>query len=227
MTTLSKSLAAAGLALCASLASPAAAQVEGRIATVDTSGAIIGTDALKTAYETVNTTYKAQIDQAQAKRQELSQVLQPFDTNSNGNLDESELPAVQASAELATIQRLEGEIGALANQVTDARVYAVEQILAQYPAALEEVATQQQIAMILPVGSVQFARREADITQAIATSLNAKVPSVSVVPPQGYRRSQQGTAIFQDIQQRLIQARLRAAQEAQAQEGNTQAPAGR
>jgi len=227
MTPFTKTLAAAGLAVCASLASPAAAQVQGRIATVDTSGAIIGTDALKTAYDQVNTTYQAQIDQAQAKRQELTQVLQPFDTNSNGNLDESELPAVQASSELATIQRLEGEINSLTNQVSDARVYAVEQILAQYPAALEEVATQQQIQMILPVGSVQFARREADITQAIATSLNAKIPSVSVVPPQGYRRSQQGTAVFQDIQQRLIAARLRAAQEAQGQEGNAQAPAGR
>ncbi|MEE4153084.1 MAG: OmpH family outer membrane protein [Erythrobacter sp.] len=225
MTPFSKSLAAVSLALGAALASPAAAQVNGRVATVDTSGAIIGTEALKTAYEQVNTTYQAQIDTAQAKRQELSNVLQPFDTNNNGNLDESELPAVQASTQLATIQRLEGEINGLTEQVADARIFAVEQILAQYAAALEEVADQQQIQMILPVGSVQFARREADITQAITTALNTKVPSVSVVPPQGYRRSQQGTAIFQDIQQRLIAARLRAAQE--AQQGNPQAPAGR
>lgn len=225
MTPFTKSLAAASLALGASLASPAAAQVTGRVATVDTSGAIIGTEALQNAYEQVNTTYKAQIDNAQAKRQELSNALQPFDTNSNGSLDDAELPAVQASPQLATIQRLEGEINALTEQVADARIYAVEQLLAQYPAALEEVANQQQIQMVLPVGSVQFARREADITQAITTALNTKVPSVGVVPPQGYRRSQQGTAIFQDIQQRLIAARLRAAQE--AQQGNAQAPAGR
>ena len=227
MTPISKSLVAASLALCASLASPAAAQVNGRVATVDTSGAIIGTEALQNGYESVNTTYKAQIDTAQAKRQELGDVLKPFDTNNNGSLDESELPAVQASTQLATIQRLEDEINGLSDQVTDARIFAVEQILAQYPAALEEVANQQQIQMVLPIGSVQFARREADITQAIITSLNAKVPNVNVVPPQGYRRSQQGAAIFQDIQQRLITARLRAAQEGQTQQGNPQAPAGR
>lgn len=225
MTPFSKSLAATSLALGVALASPVAAQVSGRVATVDTSGAIIGTEALQNAYEQVNTTYQAQIETAQTKRQELSNVLQPFDTNGNGSLDDAELPAVQASSQLATIQRLEGEINGLSEQVADARIFAVEQILAQYPAALEEVANQQQIQMVLPVGTVQFARREADITPAIITALNTKVPTVGVVPPEGYRRSQQGTAVFQEIQQRLIAARLRAAQE--AQQGNAQAPAGR
>ena len=199
------------------------------MATIDTSGAIIGTEALKNAYDLVNTTYKAQIDTATAKRQELSTMLQPFDTNGNGSLDEAELPAVQQSSQLADIQRLEGEIAGLSNQVTDARVFAVEQILAQYPAALDEVAQQQQIQLVFPVSSVQFARREADISQLVTTNLNTKVPSVSVVPPQGYRRSQQGFAVFQEIQQRLIAARIRAQREAQAQQqqGNTGAPAGR
>jgi len=227
MKALTKLLAAASVTACVMAGAPAAAQVEGRFATVDTSGAIIGTEALKNAYDLVNTTYKAQIDTAQAKRAELSELLKPFDTNGNGSLDDAELPAVQQSSQLSDIQRIESEIAGLSNQVTDARVYAVEQILAQYPAALDEVANQQQIQLVFPVASVQFGRREADITQQITTSLNTKIPSVSVVPPQGYRRSQQGTAVFQEIQQRLIAAQIRAQREAQAQQGNTDAPAGR
>ncbi|MEM9311592.1 MAG: OmpH family outer membrane protein, partial [Pseudomonadota bacterium] len=61
MKTITKSLLTAGFAAITLTASPAAAQVEGKIATVDTTRAIIGTEALRTAYELVTTTYKAQI----------------------------------------------------------------------------------------------------------------------------------------------------------------------
>ena len=233
MKTLSKKLAIAGLALSALSASPAAAQVAGGIATVDTPGAIIGTNALRTAYESVNTTYQTQLTTTQTKRQELSELLKPFDTNGNQSLDDAELPAVQNSPQFADIQRLETEIANLTTQVNDARIFAIEQIFAQYGAALEEVATQQQVQMVMPLNTVLYAKQDADITAQISAALNTKVPSVGVVPPSDWRRSQQGANLFQEIQQRLIMARLRQQQAAQAQQGtgqpaaNTQAPQGR
>jgi len=233
MKTLTKMLASAGasigIAACALTAVPASAQVEGKIATVDTSRAIIGTNALRTAYESITTTYKAQIDQRTAKQKQLSDLLKPFDANANGQLDDAELPAVQAATQFPQIQQLEAEVAGLTNQVNNARIFAVEQIFQQYGAALEEVATVQQIQLVMPVGSVLYGKSEADITQLVTTSLNTKVPSVGVVPQQNYRPSQQGANLFQEIQQRLLTAQLIQQQRAQqgAAAGNTEAPAGR
>lgn len=221
MKSLTKLLAPAGLALAAlAMTTPAAAQVQGRLATADVSRAIISTSALQTAYNQVNTTYAAQLETRRTKQQQLSTLLQPFDANGNGNLDEAELPAVQSSPNFTQIQTLEAEIASLNVQVNNARIYAVEQILAQYPAALQEVAAAQQIALVLQPESIQWAGQGADITPQITTSLNTKVPSVNIVPPAEYRPSQQGAQIFQEIQQYLLVAQLR--QQQQQQQGTTQ-----
>lgn len=229
MKTITKILGAAGLVAAALTTAPASAQVEGKIATIDTSRAIIGTDALRTAYELVTTTYKAQIDQRTAKQQELTELLRPFDTDGNGRIDDTELPALQGASNFQQFQQLEAEVASLTNQVNNARVFAVEQIFQQYGSAIEAVATADTIDMIMPIGSVLYAKSEADITAKVTASLNTKVPSVGVVPPANYRPSQQGAQLFQEIQQRLIQAQLiqQRQQQQQAAEGNTQAPAGR
>ena len=226
MKTFTKLLASGALALGALAATaPATAQVQGRIATADVSRAIIGTTALQTAYNQIGTTYAAQIEQRQTKQQQLTQLLQPFDTNSNGQLEESELPAVQNSPQLAQIQTLEGEVAALTNQVNAARIYAVEQILAQYPAAVTEVTAQQQIVMVLQPDTVQYAAEGADISALITTSLNAKVPSVGIVPPADWRPTRNAATIFQEIQQTLVAAQIMQQQAAQQQQ--QPAPSGR
>ncbi|MEM1050539.1 MAG: OmpH family outer membrane protein [Pseudomonadota bacterium] len=231
MTRFSKPLRAIGLsvgALIAAAATPAGAQVEGRIATADISRAIIGTTALQTAYSQIGTTYSAQIEQRTAKQQQLSQLLQPFDTNSNGQLEESELAGVQGSPNFQQIQTLEQEVATLTNQVNAARLFAVEQIFGQYPAALSEVAQQQQVVAVVVPESLQFAAEGADITQLITNSLNAKIPSVQIVPPADYRPNRNAAQIFQDIQQTLLTAQLIQQQQA-AQQGQqpASAPAGR
>ena len=221
----SKLLATGAAALCAmTAAAPATAQVEGRIATADISRAIIGTTALQTAYSQIGTTYQAQIEQRQAKQQQLTTLLQPFDANGNGQLDEPELPAVQAASNFGQIQTLEQEVAALTSQVNSARVYAVEQIIAQYPAAVTEVTTAQRITMVLRPDALQFAADGADITALLTTSLNSKVPSVAIVPPADWRPSRNAAQIFQEIQQTLLQAQLIQQQQAGAA-GAQQVPA--
>ncbi|MBD2842183.1 OmpH family outer membrane protein [Erythrobacter rubeus] len=230
MKNVTKFLAPAGLALAAAAATaPATAQVQGGIATADIARAILGTTALQTAYQQVTTTYAAQIETRTTKQQELATLLQPFDQNGNGQLDDSELPAVQNSSSFTQIQTLEGEIATINGQVNNARIFAVEQILAQYPTALQEVAAAQQVAVVFQPEAIQFAGEGADITPQITTSLNAKVPTVGIVPPNGYRPTRNGAQIFQEIQQTLIAAQLRQQQQAQQQQqqGNAQAPEGR
>lgn len=228
MKLMTKLLAPAGLALCAlAAAAPANAQVDGRLGTADISRAIIGTTALQTAYNQIGTTYSAQIEQRQTKQQELTTLLQPFDTNGNGQLEDNELPAVQSASNFAQIQTLEQEVAGLTNQVNAARIYAVEQILAQYPAALTEVTTQQQIVMVLQPDVLQFAAQGADITPLITTSLNAKVPSVAIVPPADWRPTRNAAQLFQEIQQTLLTAQIIQQQQAAQQQPAAQAPAGR
>ncbi|MDP2129468.1 MAG: OmpH family outer membrane protein [Erythrobacter sp.] len=226
MTLFTKLLAPAGLALTAMAALPVQAQVEGRIATVDISRTIIGTTAFQAAYEQVNQTYTQQNDLRRTKAQERQTLLQTFDTNGDKQVDDAELAAKQNSSDFTKLQTLEQEIQALNNQIDGARIYAIEQIIMQYGAALQEVTTRQQIKLVVDPGSLLFAAPEADVTQQVTTALNAKVPSVGVVPPAGWQPSREGVQIFQEIQQRLIAAQM-VQQQAQQQQANTTAPVGR
>jgi Skp family chaperone for outer membrane proteins len=226
MTPLAKLLAPAGLALAILGTLPAHAQVEGRMATVDISRTIIGTTAFQTAYEQVNTTYAQQNELRRTKAQERQTLLATFDSNGDKQINDAELAAKQNSPDFTKLQALEQEIQALSNQIDGARVFAIEQIIVQYPAALQEVATQQQIKLVFGPGSLIYAPPEADITQQVTTALNTKVTSVTVVPPAGWQPSREGAQIYQDIQQRLIAEQI-ARQQAAAQQGDTAAPAGR
>jgi Skp family chaperone for outer membrane proteins len=226
MNTFSKLFAPAAVALCAVAAMPAQAQVEGRIATIDISRAVIGTKALETAYDQINQTYAQQNELRRTKAAERQTVLQGFDTNGDKQVDDAELAAKQKSPEFTKLQTLEAEIQALTNQIDAARIYAVEQILTQYGAALQEVTTKQQIKLVLDPGTVMFSVPEADITAQITAALNAKVPSVGIIPPQDWKPVRESVQLYQDIQQRLITAQL-IQQRQQQQQGNPQAPAGR
>jgi Skp family chaperone for outer membrane proteins len=227
MTIFSKLIAPAAVALCAVAAVPAQAQVEGRIATVDNSRAVLGTTAVQTAYEQVNETYSQQNELRRTKAQERQTLLATFDTNGDKQVDDAELAAKQNSPDFVKLQTLEQEIQALTSQIDAARVYAVEQVILQYGAALQEVVTKQQIKVVLDPNSLLFVAPEADVTAQITTALNAKVPSVGIVPPQGWQPARESVQLFQEIQQRLMAAQLMQQRQQQQQQGNPQAPAGR
>ncbi len=227
MTILAKLIAPAGLALVALAALPAHAQVEGRMATVDVSRTIIGTTAFQTAYEQVNQTYSQQNELRRAKAQERQTLLQTFDTNGDKQVDDAELAAKQNTADFTKLQTLEQEIQTLNNQIDGARIYAVEQIIMQYAAALDEVTTRQQVKIVLDPGSLLYFAPEADISGQVTTALNTKVPSVGIVPPSDWQPSRESVQLYQEIQQRLMTAQLIQQRQQQQQQGNPQAPVGR
>jgi Skp family chaperone for outer membrane proteins len=228
MTNYAKLLAPAGLALTALVALPAQAQVDGRMATVDITRTIIGTTAFQTAYEQVNTTYTTQNELRRTKAQERQTLLAKFDKNGDKQVDDAELQAMQKSPDYPKLQTLEQEIQALSNQIDGARIFAIEQIIGQYNAAMQDVITKQQIKIVIDPSSLIYAPPEADITQQVVTALNTKVPAVGVVPPAGWQPTREGVQLYQDIQQRLaVAAQIQAAQAAQAQQANPAAPVGR
>jgi hypothetical protein len=135
---------------------------------------------------------------------------------------------MQKSPDFAKLQTIDQEIQALNNQIDGARVFAIEQIINQFSPALQEVVTKQQIKAVIDPASLLFAQPEADVTAQVTTSLNTKVPAVSVVPPAGWQPSREGVQVYQEIQQRLAMAAQIAQQQqaAQAQQG-VAAPVGR
>jgi Skp family chaperone for outer membrane proteins len=226
MTRLAKLIAPAGLILAATAALPAQAQVDGRLATVDITRTIIGTTAFQTAYEQVNTTYASQNELRRTKAQERQTMLAKFDKNGDKQVDETEQAAMQKSPDFAKLQTIDQEIQGLTNQIDGARIFAVEQIIGQYGAALQEVVAAQQIKMVLDPGTLLFAPPEADISAQVTAALNVKVPAVGVVPPSGWQPTREGIQVYQEIQQRLAIA-AQYAQQQQAAQGAPAAPDGR
>ena len=229
MKLIKHAVAFAGLATVSLAATSAVAQVEGKVATASVSNALLGVPSLNTALNQVGQTYASQLQLAQTKQTELGELLKPYDTNGNGVIDQAETPGLQAAPNFQQIQTLRGEIAGVENQVTAAQVYAVEQVLVQYQAAVSEVAAAQQIVMVVDPASLQYASENADNSEAVSAALVTKVSAIGVVPTEGWQPSQTSVQVFQDIQRRRIieQARARAAAQQQQQQGNTEAPAGR
>ena len=127
---------------------------------------------------------------------------------------------------MAQLQTLEQEIGQLQNQIDSARVYAIEQILQKYGAALQTVVTQNKLQLVLTPDSVAWSAPAANINEKVVAALNTSVPSVQIVPPQGWQPSQQAVGVFQQVQQMLMIASARQQQAAAAQQQPaTQQPA--
>lgn len=228
MTRLAKLIAPAGLILAATIALPVQAQVQGSVATVDIPRTIIGTTAFQTAYEQVTTTYSTQNELRRTKAQERQTMLTKFDKNGDKQVDETEQAAMQKSPDFPKLQTLEQEIQALGNQIDGARVFAIEQIIMQYPSALQDVTTKEQIKLVIDPSSLLFAPPEADISTKVTTALNARVPAVGVVPPAGWQPSREGVQVYQEIQQRLVAAQMAQQQQQQAaQQQGAPAPVGR
>ena len=229
MKLLTKTLAAASIATAAIAAVPAAAQVSGNIAVVNPPATVAATTALGNAYQQINTTYASQITQIQQKQQQATALLKQLDTNNDGNLDQAEQQAAQTAPQAQQIQTLENEIGQLQNQIDAARVYAVEQVLMQYSAALQSVTTADNIQVVLSPDAVTWSNPATNINSKVVAALNARVPSVQIVPPQNWQPSQQSVAVFQQVQQiYMMAARQQAAAAAQQQQQQQPAqPSGR
>ena len=217
MKLISKTLAAATLAGAAVAATPAAAQVSGNIGVVNPPATIAGSTALSTAYQQISTTYAAQITQIQQKQQQTQTLLKQLDTNNDGNLDQAEQQAASSTPQGQQIQTLDREIGQLSNQIDAARVYAIEQILQQYGAALQTVVAANNIQVVLSPDAVAWSNPAANINQKVVTALNTRVPSVQITPPQGWQPSQQAVGVYQQVQQILMIASARQQQAAAQQ----------
>lgn len=220
--------ATAALAL-AVVASPASAQVNG-IAVAEPAIAIAASQALQNAFGQISTTYQAQRTQLEQLQSQRQAALKQFDTNNDGQLDEAEATAAQNNAAARTqIEGLDQQIAQVQAPITQARVYALEQVAQQFGPAVQQVVTQHSVQLILSPSQAVYSSQAADVTDDIATALNTLVPTVSTTVPQGWRPQQQTVSLYQEVQQVLVQAAMvqQAQQQQQAAQPQAAQPQGR
>lgn len=184
-------------ALVAPVAAPVAAQAQ-TVAVANPEQAIGASRAWATARTQIETTYKAQLDQAEARRQAVGKELQPLVTAFNTaraapNANQASLQQ-QATTIQTREQAAQAEIQRITQPAQRAQAYAIEQISAKLPDAVQAVVRARNVSMLVRPDAVLFAGPTADVTSAITTELDRLVPTVSITPPAGWQPGQQQQA---------------------------------
>jgi Skp family chaperone for outer membrane proteins len=193
---MNKFLLAAAIAPVA-VASPALAQVNG-IAVANPEGAVLQSNAWKAAITQIQTTYKAQLDQAQARQTAVQAELRPLveafeKARAAPNANEAAL-RTQATTIQQREQTANAELQRLTQPVQRARAYAAEQIGAQLQPAVNAAMARKKVTLLLrPEAAVQAAPTT-DITADVTTELNRLVPTVSITPPANWQPGGQQAA---------------------------------
>ncbi|MGE7206843.1 OmpH family outer membrane protein [Sphingomonas sp. NPDC019816] len=196
MKTISKLLLAAALvAPAATVATSAQAQVNG-VAVADPQGAIAGSRAWAAARQQIETTYKTQLDQAEARRTALTRELEPlvqaFQTaRSQPNANQAAL-RTQAEQIESRQQAANQELQRLTQPAVRAQTYAVEQLQARLGEAVQNAVRAKNVSLLVSPQAVLFMQPTADITTAVTAELDKLVPTVSITPPANWQPGQGG-----------------------------------
>jgi len=198
--TSTKFMAAKSIVLAAALASSGlfagVAQAQaGGVAVANPEGAVAATRAWQAAAQQIQTTYKTQIDQANARRTAITAELQPLVTAyqtaaSAPNANQASLQG-QAQAIETRQQAANQELQRLTLPAQRAQAYALEQITARLNDATQAAVRARNVTLLIRPDAALFAQPTADITPAITAELDRLVPSVQTTPPANWQPGQQ------------------------------------
>jgi Skp family chaperone for outer membrane proteins len=192
------------------------------IGVVSLPAVIANSNAYRTAEQQRQTTYQAQISQAESRRQQieaqLTPMIQAFNTARQGaNPDQQALQ--QQAAQIQQIEQAgQRELQTILAPVALSRAYVTEQIEDRLDEAVQAAAAKRNVTLILDAtsGQVIFAGAQHNLTQDVLNELNTLVPSVQITPPEGW------------VPREIRQQQQAAAQAAQAQQAaQPQQPTGR
>lgn len=181
------------------VAAPAAAQSKLGVAVVDVERAVRQSNAYTVARTQMETTYKAQIDQFNSRRTALETDLKTKRDSLEAALKAAggkATPAMQTQYETLQKSQADGqaELQRIGQPVAFAQAYVEEQISAKLGDALKAAMTAGKVDLILaPQATVSY-QPGVDLTQSLIQQLNTAVPSVSIVPPAGWRPGGQQAA---------------------------------
>lgn len=204
MNTLFKSVAVAALMLGAAIVQPAlaqttpASQIGGTVipglAIANLDAVIASSSAYRTGEQQRVVTYKAQLDAAEARRNQLEAQLKPL-------VDKFEkdravaAPNQQAlQLQAATIQQLQAkgqqELQNLVAPVALSRAYVNEQIEDRLDQAIKNAMAKKKISLLISPEAVLATNNAYNLNPDILNELNLLVPAAQLVPPTGWEPRQ-------------------------------------
>ena len=199
MKTLFKSAAAAALMLSAASVQPALAQTAGTLvqglAIANLDAVILNSNAFKTAETQRQTTYKAQLDQAEARRVQLENQLKPLADKFNADRQAANPNQQSLAQQAGQIQQLQNqgqqELQTILAPVSMSRAYVTEQIEEKLDQAIKNAMAKKKISLLLSHEVVMAVNNNAyNLNQDILNELNTLLPSAQIVPPQGWEPRQ-------------------------------------
>ena len=144
--------------------------------------------AFKTAQAQRPVTYKAQYDQAEARRQQIIAQLQPLVEKYKKDAAGGNTPAVQQQAQ--AIQQIQDsanqEFQKILAPVALSEAYVAEQINEKLITAIQTAMGKSGVTLLINPQSVISASNAYNLNQAILTELNTALPSAQLVPPAGW-----------------------------------------
>jgi len=192
--------AALGVALALGVASPvvaaapAAAAAGPEIAYANPDGVIQASNAFQVANQQRQTTYKAQFDAFEKRRNELATQMQGLQqafekARTAPNPNQAALQQ-QAQQIQALQQSAQAELQQLSQPIAYSQAYVQEQIADKLPAAVNAAMQKRGVKLLLSQESVILESPAYNLNPAIVTELNALIPSAQIVPPQGWEPRQ-------------------------------------
>ncbi|AKQ42072.1 hypothetical protein CP97_08655 [Aurantiacibacter atlanticus] len=194
MKTLLKPAFAAALAITA-IASPAVtapvmAQSNQKVAVVNVPAVVVNSSAYQTAQTQRQTTYAAQMQQAETRRTALQGQLQPLITAFNAARQQPNADQAALQQQASQIQQMQqagqAELQQILAPVALSQAYVEEQIQDQLNTAVENAARAQGVSLVISPDVVLFAEATHNLNEAVLQQLNTLIPSAQLVPPQGW-----------------------------------------
>jgi Skp family chaperone for outer membrane proteins len=222
-------LALAGAAAVVVAVPAAQAQVAG-IGTADEVQVILASNAFKTGFQQISTTFGASLQTIDTRAKELQDLQQQlatqFDTNKDQQLSAEEQQKMQASNSplIAQMRAKEEEMQNLEAPVRAAQIYVIDTLDKNYQTAVKDVTTAKKVNIIITPDAVLWVANPdlLNLNKALTTRLDQLTPTVNTTPPDPFNTSRRVMAIYEQIQQ-VQQARLMAAiRQAQAQQAQQQ-----
>ncbi|NLR71289.1 OmpH family outer membrane protein [Novosphingobium sp. ERN07] len=196
----------AGLAVAAVSPSVASAQAGGTIAQgiaiANPSAVVAASSAYQTAQTQRPTTYKPQIDQANARKTQIEAQLKPLIDKLQADSKAANPNRAALQQQYDQIQQIEqagqAEIQKILEPLNLSQQYVLEQIGDKLDAATQAAMDKKKISLVLDSQSVIKAGQAYNLNQDILAELNKLIPSAQLVPPAGWmpraQREQQQAA---------------------------------
>ncbi len=201
MRLLKTSMMALSLALCGATviaATPASAQAVRGIAVADQRVAIVNSTAFRTGREQRPVTYKPQIDQANARKAQIEQQLQPLVAKLQADAQQPNANQQALQQQYAQIQQLEqagqAEINEMLAPFALSEQYVLEQLAEKLPDAVDRAMAKKGVTILLDAQAILKAGDTYNLNADITTELNALMPTAQLVPPPGWMPRQQREA---------------------------------